>query len=145
MALLPGDGRDLLRSSLSTCRTAGQATAAAAKKAGIPGRKGYPGKWAHKLVPERGGHPMRFGVGVAGVLGVALLLAPLARAADQTKIDAAVSAAARYIKQQQAADGSWPIRASNAPDPSMGATALCGLALVEAGKDAGVEPDRKSV
>jgi hypothetical protein len=70
---------------------------------------------------------MRSGMRGFVILVVVVALAPRARAADQDTIDRAVERAAGHIKSEQQADGSWKHSAN-----SLGATALCGLALLEA-------------
>jgi hypothetical protein len=68
---------------------------------------------------------MRCGVRVGVLLCVALVLAAPARAADKAAIDRAVAAAVSYLKSTQDADGTWK-------HSRIGATALCGVALLEA-------------
>jgi hypothetical protein len=72
---------------------------------------------------------------VGAVLCVALVLAPVTRAADKDAIDRAVHKAAAYLKSQQTKAGTWPIRGVGSSfsdnDGTIGATALCALALLE--------------
>jgi hypothetical protein len=77
---------------------------------------------------------MSMGVRGGVVLCAALVLTPLTRAADQPAIDRAVEKAVACLKRQQQADGTWK-------NEHIGATALCGLALLEAG----VKPDDAAV
>jgi hypothetical protein len=77
---------------------------------------------------------MRRGVGVVAALAVALLLAPAAPAADKAAIERAVDKGAAFLKSQQGQDGSWNYQ-------EIGATALCGLALLESG----AKPDDPAV
>jgi hypothetical protein len=80
---------------------------------------------------------MRRDVGAVVALGAALLLAPAAPAADKAAIDRAVDRGATYLKSIQGQDGTW----TYSPSPQIGATALCGLALVESG----AKPDDPAV
>jgi hypothetical protein len=92
---------------------------------------------------------MRFGVGVGGALGLALLLAPAARAADREAIQRAVGRGVAYLKGLQGQDGTWRYADPNvAGDAPAGATALCGLALLEGGvsaEDRAVQKAAKAV
>jgi hypothetical protein len=67
-------------------------------------------------------------------LGAALLLAPAAPAADKQAIERAVDRGAAFLKGQQGQDGTWNYG-------EIGATALCGLALLESG----AKPDDPAV
>jgi hypothetical protein len=67
---------------------------------------------------------MRPGLRSAVALGAALLLGSAARAADKEAILRAVDQGVAYLKATQAADGTWS-------HEKIGATALCGLALLE--------------
>src|SRR5579864_7743451 len=101
---------------------------------------------------------MKFGLRVALVLSVALVLAPLllmtprVRAADKKDIDRAVAAAAAHLKRQQQQDGSWPNKfgvslTNTPPNSTLGGTALCGLALLEAaeGDDSGITKEDEAI
>jgi hypothetical protein len=77
---------------------------------------------------------MKFGVGIGVALGLALVLAPAGRAADKAAIQAAVDRGVAYLKRTQGQDGTWTYS-------EVGATALCGLALLEGG----VKPDDPAV
>jgi hypothetical protein len=72
---------------------------------------------------------MRFGIPASVVVGVALALAPAARAADQAAIDRALARAVAHLKNQPLSDLS--------SREQFGAAALAGIALLEAG----VPPD----
>jgi hypothetical protein len=69
---------------------------------------------------------MRRGLGIGVALGMVLLLAPAARSADKETIQRAVDHGVAYLKGIQGADGTWQ-------GSEIGATALCGLALLESG------------
>jgi hypothetical protein len=96
---------------------------------------------------------MKLGLRMAAVAGVTLLLTPLVlRAATKEEIDRAVASAAAHIKRQQAADGSWPNKfgvalTNTPPNSSLGGTALCGLALLEAadGDNSGITRDDPAI
>ena len=80
---------------------------------------------------------MRCGTGIGGALSVALLLAPAARAADKEAIQRAVDRGVAYLQGVQGPDGTWR-------HTEIGATALCGLALLESGVKADDPAVRKA-
>ena len=92
---------------------------------------------------------MKYGVGIGVALGLALLLAPAGRAADKAAVQRAVGRGVAYLKGLQGQDGTWSYTDTNvAADAPAGATALCGLALLEAGvagDDATVRKAAKAV
>jgi hypothetical protein len=85
---------------------------------------------------------MRYGMLASVVGALALLLAPAAPAADTAAVDRAVERAVNYLKGTQQPNGTWSYVHTERPpqpgprstaDTTSGATALAGLALLEAG------------
>jgi hypothetical protein len=69
---------------------------------------------------------MKPGVRIGATLCLAALVAPAAGAADKDAVERAVDRAAAYLRSTQQADGTWR-------HSEIGATVLCGLALLESG------------
>jgi hypothetical protein len=85
---------------------------------------------------------MKTAVRIGAILGAVVLLAPAARAVDKDKIQGAVDRGVAYLKGIQGPDGTWRCTDQNVGgDTTAGATALCGVALLESG----VKPDDPAV
>ena len=89
---------------------------------------------------------MKAWVRVAAGVGAALLLTSAARAADKEAIQRAIERGAAALKGMQGPDGTWSFTGEGGT--ATGATALCGLALLESGvepTDPAVEKAAKAV